>query len=105
MSHTPADRPFGQSFHAVSPEAPPEEPWLCGETATASCDVRGRTTFPPAPRLAEPLLFGVVFGFLLQKGGVAKFDILAVLCSWKSSPSSRSCFLRHRRGHDRRSCA
>ncbi len=27
-------------------------------------------------KLAAGLLFGVVFGFLLQKGGVAKFDIL-----------------------------
>lgn len=27
-------------------------------------------------KLAEALLFGLIFGFLLQKGGVAKFDIL-----------------------------
>jgi hypothetical protein len=27
-------------------------------------------------RLAQGLFFGVIFGFLLQKGGVAKFDIL-----------------------------
>lgn len=27
-------------------------------------------------KLAQGLIFGVIFGFLLQKGGVAKFDIL-----------------------------
>jgi uncharacterized membrane protein YedE/YeeE len=30
----------------------------------------------PAAQLALGLLFGVAFGFLLQKGGVAKYDIL-----------------------------
>lgn len=30
----------------------------------------------PAGKLAQAAVFGLVFGFLLQKGGVAKFDIL-----------------------------
>jgi hypothetical protein len=74
MSHTP----FGPSFHAASPEAPPAPP-----ATAASWRDRERLERRPwadqysaGARLAQALLFGVVFGFLLQKGGVAKFDIL-----------------------------
>jgi len=45
---------------------------LTGETAVAKPDAEGS----PAKQLALGLLFGVLFGFLLQKGGVAKFHIL-----------------------------
>ncbi len=50
---------------------------------TAPSDVRGEAEASRWPwvegspgKLALAVIFGVVFGFLLQKGGVAKFDIL-----------------------------
>ncbi len=65
-----ADRPFDSPLQAASAAPPAEKnrpktdvrewPWVKGSAAT----------------MAQALVFGVVFGFLLQKGGVAKFDIL-----------------------------
>jgi uncharacterized protein len=57
MLRTPADRRTEQAQDQADPR---RWPWFGGS----------------ASKLALALFFGLIFGFLLQKGGVAKFDIL-----------------------------
>jgi uncharacterized protein len=57
MLRTPADRRTEQAQDQADPR---RWPWVGGS----------------ASKLALALFFGLIFGFLLQKGGVAKFDIL-----------------------------
>ncbi|MEX0818847.1 MAG: YeeE/YedE thiosulfate transporter family protein [Pirellulaceae bacterium] len=56
---TPTRRKWGRARTGETPEAT-TWPWLGASSA----------------KLAQAVVFGLIFGFLLQKGGVAKFDIL-----------------------------
>lgn len=60
------------------------------KTSAAQQDLPPLTTGNPARQLLWGLLFGIAFGFLLQKGGVAKYHVLiGVLLLRQTSPSSR----------------
>lgn len=77
MTKTPAD-PTATHPHDASPDSPAAAPQI---------EAHGQEQDQPDPRewnwigasgakLAQAVIFGLIFGFLLQKGGVAKFDIL-----------------------------
>lgn len=78
MTNLPADPNAAQHHHETGSGGPAAPPQI---------EAHGQTQDQPDPRrwswigatgakLAQALVFGSVFGFLLQKGGVAKFDIL-----------------------------
>ena len=71
MSST--DRPFHRGLQAAS-AAPPQETAASKARPDAN---RGEWLRASPGKLVQALVFGLAFGFLLQKGGVAKFDILA----------------------------
>lgn len=58
----------------TEPPAGADRPELPVDKGEPDKDEPGETT--PAQQLALGLLFGLVFGFLLQKGGVAKYHVL-----------------------------
>ena len=78
MSGTPADRPYKQRFQTRASEAPAAPPQIeaYGQKQDRPDPRQWAWIGTPGTKLAQALLFGVIFGFLLQKGGVAKFDIL-----------------------------
>lgn len=71
---TSADQPYKQHFQAGDA---PADSRTAAETDRNAAESRSWPWVDgSAARLTQALLFGGVFGFLLQKGGVAKFDIL-----------------------------
>ena len=78
MSGTPADRRYQQTFQTRAPEgaAAPPQIEAYGQQQDRPDPRQWAWIGTPAAKLAQGLLFGAIFGFLLQKGGVAKFDIL-----------------------------
>jgi len=69
--NTPSTMPHPEAPTATPPADSPEK------EHGAESDPRNWGWLETSPgKLAAGLVFGVVFGFLLQKGGVAKFDIL-----------------------------
>jgi uncharacterized protein len=73
MASSP-DRPFDNDLHAAS-AAPPRAETASREQRQAEDELGSWIRGSPG-KLAQGAIFGVIFGFLLQKGGVAKFDIL-----------------------------
>ncbi len=67
-------------FNSVSPQAkaaPTEAPRQMHAAGSTHADPQqGGWLDASLGKLAAGLFFGLIFGFLLQKGGVAKFDIL-----------------------------
>lgn len=78
MSGTSADRPYESRFQ--QPVAEPGVPPVKHQTEQESHDETDSKQLAwvdgSAARLTQAAVFGAIFGFLLQKGGVAKFDIL-----------------------------
>jgi uncharacterized protein len=69
-----SDRPYDEQIRQASAAPPQAER---GKQTQAQADARDWPWVNgSAAMLAQGLVFGAVFGFLLQKGGVAKFDIL-----------------------------
>lgn len=81
MSRTAPDRPLEQDIQpqAASAQAPSvsEEPETQHKQTAEAPEARQWPWLgAPKAKLAQAVVFGLIFGFLLQKGGVAKFDIL-----------------------------
>lgn len=79
MSGTPSDQPYRHSFlTTVSPEARSKTPLpdVGGHQQDEADPQNWEWVGASSGKLLQAILFGSVFGFLLQKGGVAKFDIL-----------------------------
>jgi hypothetical protein len=73
MSSSP-DRSYERELHAAS-AAPPQEKTTPHQHPKIEAEFGGWVSGSPGT-LVQAAIFGTVFGFLLQKGGVAKFDIL-----------------------------
>ena len=78
MANNPADRPFEQRFQSSRSEAPAAPPQIeaYGQEQDHPDPKQWEWIGTSGAKLAQALVFGMIFGFLLQKGGVAKFDIL-----------------------------
>lgn len=78
MSATSVERPGESRFQQPVAEAGASPgPSATPESASEETDSRQwKWVDGSAAKLAQAVVFGAIFGFLLQKGGVAKFDIL-----------------------------
>lgn len=80
MSSTqhPSDAPSLQVASADAPSVPETEEAHGGQNRSAETPAAKQWPWLGASqtKLAQAVVFGLIFGFLLQKGGVAKFDIL-----------------------------
>lgn len=72
MTRIPAERPFKEQVDAPATAQAKTE----AETSRAEKSAEWPWRGSPKGILAQAAVFGIIFGFLLQKGGVAKFDIL-----------------------------
>lgn len=77
MSSTDTTRQ-SPSLHASSVETPAQPAAERAQEQTRPIPEANQWSWlgASATKLAQAVLFGIIFGFLLQKGGVAKFDIL-----------------------------
>lgn len=78
MSATPADPTHAHAVQADSPPAPAVRPESSAESEAHGESAAGDWPWVDgsATKLIQAVVFGMIFGFLLQNGGVAKFDIL-----------------------------
>lgn len=77
MSGAPASRPWDQRFQpAAEQQALPPQIEAHGQQRDEADPRRWPWIGASGGKLMQGLAFGLVFGFLLQKGGVAKFDVL-----------------------------